>query len=105
MKRANYSVSWVEILIACVVFLVLGRSIWAQELARFETTLFESLGIDEGVKYLITIPLFFWMIYRRYQADAKKVQGTGRSVIGSWVIVFILFSIFALGLYVWFLSG
>jgi hypothetical protein len=104
MNKVKSSYSWIEVLIALAIMLIIGRFIWAQELAQLESSFFSSLGISESTKYFLTVPLFCLVIYGHYKDGARQVQGTGRKVISRPVIIFAVGSLIIATLYLWSLS-
>ncbi len=104
MNKAKSSFSWIEVLIALAIVLIIGRFIWAQELAELESGFFTALGLSESVKYFFTVPLFALVLYSHYKAGARQVEGTGRKVISRPVIIFAVGSLIVVALYLWLLS-
>ncbi len=101
MNQVKSSYSWIEVLIALAIMLIIGRFIWAQELAQLESVFFSSLDISENIKYLLTVPLFCLVIYGHYKDGTRQVQGTEKKVISRPVIVFAVGSLITVGLYLW----
>lgn len=101
MKKIKSSYTWIEVVIVLAIMLIIGRFIWAQELAEFENSFFLSLGISENIKYFLTVPLFGLVLYNYYKDGVRQVQGTGRKVISLPVIIFAVGSLIISALYLW----
>ena len=108
MNRVKWPISGIEFLIATAILLVIARYIWAKELIEWEASFFENAGLDENFKYLITAPVFAFIIYTIYKESKAKLRVTGRSVISRSVVVFAVFAVLGLVLAVfgiWFSVG
>ena len=54
--------------------LTLARIIWADDVARFEDSLFESIGLGGGAKFLIIVPLAIWCTYWLFKRELGKAH-------------------------------
>ena len=77
----------IEWLVALVVLLVIARFIWAEEVADFENSLFESIGLGGDSKYLITVPLAIWVLYRIFKREQVKADLEGKKVVRPQVLI------------------
>ncbi len=77
----------IEWLGALAVLLVVARFVWAEEVAGLENRLFESIGLGGGAKYLITVPLAFWILYRMFKREQAKANLEGKKVVRPQVLV------------------
>ena len=76
----------IEWAVALLVLLILARLIWAEEAARFENSLFESIGLGGDAKYLITVPLGIWVCYRLFRREQAKAEQEGIKVVRPQVL-------------------
>jgi hypothetical protein len=101
MNKVKQSFSWIEVVVALAAAIIIARFIWAKELVQLESSIFQSLGIDESTKYFFTVPLFCLVLYGYYKRGALQVKGTGRKVISSPVIIFAVISLIVTAIYLW----
>lgn len=87
----------IEWVVALPVLLILARLIWAEEAARFEDSLFESVGFGGGAKYLIIVPLAIWIYYILFKREQAKSRQEGVKVVRPQVLV-IAFGLLALAI-------
>lgn len=68
---------------------------WAEEAARFEDDIFQSVGLDDSAKYLVTAPLAVWVLYRIFKREQAKARQEGRAVVRPQVLI-VSFALLAL---------
>lgn len=85
-NRTFLRLTLIEWLVALVILLIVARFIWAEEVADFENSLFESTGLDGGTKYLIAVPLGIWVLYRLFKRERTKASFEGRNVMRPQVL-------------------
>jgi putative copper export protein len=76
----------VEWLVAVIFLLVLARLFFAKELVEFEDSVFGSIGLGGGGKYLVTVPLAAWVMYRIYKREKAHAVESGAKVVRPQVI-------------------
>ena len=86
MKRLAFRLSWIEVLVATGILLVLLRIFFAGAIREWETQLFEMLGINGAAKYLLLAPLGLFVFYRRLRPSIVAARATGRPVV-RWQIL------------------
>lgn len=99
MINSKWPFTWLEVALALGVLLLICRFVWARELATVETRLFQTLGINERAKFILTAPLVALVIWGHYKDGASQVKGTGRKVYSRPVIAFALISIIIVAAY------
>ena len=77
----------IEWAVALLILLILARFFWAEEAARFEDNLFQSIGLGGGAKYLITVPLAIWFLYRMFKREQAKARQEGKVVVRPQVLI------------------
>ena len=77
----------IEWVVAALILLTLARIIWAEDVAKFEDTLFESIGLGGGAKYLIAVPLAIWCLYWLFKRELVRARQEGRKAVRSQVLV------------------
>lgn len=87
----------IEWAIALLVLLILARFIWADEADRYVDGLFEAIGLDGGTKYLISVPLGAWVLYRMYRREQSKAAQGGKVAVRPQVLI-ISFGLLALAI-------
>ncbi len=77
----------IEWAVGLLILLVLARFFWAEEAIKFEDSFFESIGLGGGAKYLITVPLAAWVLYRMFRREQAKADLKGRKAVRTPVLV------------------
>jgi len=85
----------IEWAIALLVLLILARFIWAEEAEKYVDSLFDAIGLGGGTKYLISVPLGAWVLYRMYTREKFKAAQEGKVVVRPQVLI-ISFGLLAL---------
>lgn len=86
-NRTFFRFTLIEWVVALLILLILARFIWAEEAARFEDSLFESIALGGGAKYLITVPLAIWIYYQLFKREQAKARQEGVKVVRPQVLV------------------
>jgi len=94
-NRSFLRFTLIEWLVALVILLIIARFIWAEEVAGFEDSLFASIGLGGGAKYLITVPLAMWVLYRMFKREQADARQEGKVVVRPQVLI-VSFGILAL---------
>lgn len=68
------------------MLLILARVFWATELSGLEDSLFASIGLDGGARYLIALPLVAWVQYRLYKRAQLELREMGRKAVRPQVL-------------------
>ncbi len=105
MHMNKLRVSWIGIIITSAICLVLARYIWAKEFLEFENGFFVGLGVNPNIKYILTVPVFLFILYGYYRRDAQRLAGTGKSVVSKKIAVFSGASLSLVALYLFFFVG
>jgi hypothetical protein len=77
----------IEWAVALLILLIVARFIWAEEAVRFEDGLFEAIGLGNGAKYLITVPLAIWVLHRMFKREQVKAAEKGKAVVRPQVLI------------------
>ena len=59
----------------------MARYYFSSELLNLENNLFQALGINSNFKYLVTIPVFGFIVYGIYKKSAAKGTAISKPVI------------------------
>ena len=86
-NRTFLKFTLIEWVIAILIVLSLARFIWAKELAAIEDSLFESIGLGGGAKYLVILPLVVWYLYWMFKREKAKAEQQGVKVVRPQVLV------------------
>lgn len=77
----------VEWAVALLILLVLARLFLAEDAITLEDNLFQSVGLGGGAKYLITVPLAVWVLYRMFKREQANASQEGRVVVRPQVLI------------------
>ena len=77
----------IEWIVALVALLVIARFIWTEKVVGIEHSLFESIGLGGGAKYLLTVPLAVWVLYRMIKREQVKADLEGKKAVRPQVLV------------------
>ncbi len=80
-------ITLIEWAVALLMLLIVARFIWAEEAARFEDSLFEAIGLGGGAKYLVTVPLAFWVLHRVYKRERATAAQEGKPAVRPQVLI------------------
>ncbi len=86
-NRTFLRVTLIEWLVAVVLLLIVARFIFAKELVEFENGVFASIGLGGGGKYLVTVPLAAWVMYRLFKRQQSEAVEKGTKVARPQVLV------------------
>lgn len=79
--------SLIEWVVALIILLVLARFFLAEEATRLEDNLFQSVGLGGGARYLITVPLAVWVLYRIFKREQADARREGKVVVRPQVLI------------------
>jgi hypothetical protein len=91
--------TWIEIAITIAILLIIARYYWARELLEFEKTFFSSLGLNENLKYIITVPVALLCYFSLFKREKEKANSQGKPIVSKYVLLFAGFSILGVILY------
>ena len=77
----------IEWIVALVALLVIARFIWTEKVVGIEHSLFESIGLGGGAKYLLTVPLAVRVLYRMIKREQVKADLEGKKAVRPQVLV------------------
>lgn len=86
MKRLSFRLSWLEVLVAIAILLVLLRVLFAGAIREWETQLFETLGLNASAKYFLLVPLSLALLYERLRPSVDAARAAGQPVV-RWQIL------------------
>jgi len=86
-KRTFLGFTLIEWLVAVIMLLILARVFWAEELSGLEDTLFATIGLDGGARYLVVLPLAAWVQYRLYKRAKLELSEMGRKAVRPQLLV------------------
>ena len=86
--RTQRGYSWIEVLLVIAIGLIVARYMWGREFV-------------EQVSFL----LFSCWLFRKYQDEATRLSGSGQPVVRPSVMVFVISSLVAAFLYLFFFVG
>ena len=81
MKNVIVKFSWLELIICIAICLIVARYYFSSEWLSFENSLFQALGLSSNLKYLITVPVFGFAVYKIYRKSAVKGTPISKPVI------------------------
>ena len=86
-NRTFLRLSLIEWLVAVILLLMLGRFFWAREIAALESNAFAAIGLGGGAKYLVTVPLVAWILYRMFARERDEATRRGIRVVRPGVLL------------------
>jgi hypothetical protein len=84
----NNKYTYLELVIASIIILMVARYIWARELIEAENVLMQSMGLPSYFKYFITAPLVAFMYYRIFQREKVKAKRRGVPLVSKGILIF-----------------
>jgi len=86
-NRTFLKFTLIEWLVAVIFLLILVRVFFAKEIGGFEDSLFTSIGLGGGGKYLVTVPLAVWIYYRLFRREQAAAKDKGIRVVRPIVLI------------------
>lgn len=86
-NRTFLGFTLVEWLVAVIILLIMARVFWATELSGLEDSLFASVGLHGGARYLVALPLAAWAYYRLYKRAQFELREMGRKAVRPQVLL------------------
>jgi len=86
-NRTFLRFTFIEWLVAVIFLLILARVFFAKELSGFEDSLFTSVHLGGGTKYLVTVPLAAWIYYRLFKREQAAARDKGIRIVRPRILV------------------